>query len=285
MAAGLDDRKTREAFLVGFRFDPRYIADTVHERRAAYLRDIESSSDPEIKKLRADIRILERRENRAIQVVARWLAEGGKHIAYAKPGLVNDEHLPELHRFRNSSVFFYSETGSVIEANHVTWVRALVHNANPQIGIHYQNFADDRRGVVTIRPRYGCKLIALKEAASGAVEAVLELFTRLSPEDGEYCYAWDARLQSTARARGFARWQVVAPFATRADFHLIFHEKCTPKRAWWFNTSNDASAQIEPDQSEGRHLQLLHGGTYVYKVFVAEEFMPPAHLGIGYAWE
>ncbi|MGH7930873.1 MAG: hypothetical protein ACREQV_24135, partial [Candidatus Binatia bacterium] len=246
MATGLSDRKIREAFLVGFRFDSRYTADTVRERRGAYVQDLERATDAESKRLCADIRTLERRENKAIEIISRWLAEKHLQRAHATPLVTASRDHAELHVFRQSNIYFFSDVGAMLESNHLAWVRALVPNANPQRSLHYQYFAEYRRGVVSIQPRYGCKIVAQREAEGGAVEAVCEILKRLSPEDGEYSYRYDFIVRTNIRAQNFVRWLVVPPFAAHAEFHLIFHEKYPPTRAWWFHTSNDASAQIEP---------------------------------------
>lgn len=257
MADIMSDRRIREAFLVGSRFDSRYTAETVRERREAYVRDLEHSADAESKRLRADVRTLERRENRAIQVISQWLAKGHSQREHATPLSAAPSDHADLHIFRQSNVYFFSDMGVQFGSHHVTWVRALVPNTNPQRLMHYQYFAEHRRGVVSIQPRYGCKIVTQKKAESGAVEAVCEILKRLNPEDGEYSYGWDVTVRSNLRAQNFVRWKVVPPYATHAEFHLVFHEKCLPARAWWFNTSNDASAQIEPNEGEGRYLSLL----------------------------
>jgi hypothetical protein len=285
MASTLGDRRIREAFLVGFRFDSRYTADTVRERRQAYIRDLECSTVAEVKRLRADVRTLERRENRAIQIISQWLAKNHLQREHSVPLVAAPSDHVDLHLFRQSNLYFFSDMGVILSSHHINWVRALAPNANPQRTVNYQYFAEHRRGVASIQPRYGCKIVAHKEADSGAIVAVCEILKRLNPEDGEYSYAYDVTVRSNLRAQNFVRWRVVPPYATHVEFHLIFHEKSPPVRAWWFHASNDASAQIEPDEDEGRHLSLLDGGKYVYKIFEGQEYGPTAHLGIAYAWQ
>lgn len=285
MAASLGDRRIREAFLVGFRFDSRYMADTIRERREAYVQDLERSSDSESKRLRADVRTLERRENRAIQVLAQWLTKNFPQDECAVSLVETSSDHVDLHIFRQSNVYFFSNMGVMFESRHAAWVRALVPNANPQRILHYQYFTENRRGVVGIQPRYGCKIVARKEAEGGAVVAVCEILKRLNPEDGEYSYEYDVTVQSNIRAGNFVRWQVNPPYATQAEFHLVFHEECPPARAWWFHTPNDALAQIEPSEDEGRHLPLLDGGKYVYKMFDGQKYDAGTHLGVAYVWQ
>ncbi|WP_410671276.1 hypothetical protein [Amycolatopsis sp. cmx-4-68] len=285
IAKSLEERRIRESFLAALRLDSRYQADTLLGRRSAYLSSIEHAADAESRKLRADIRTLERRENKGIEMVARALMDD--HVSDANIGSLapTSSDQVDLHLTRKSHTHFYSETGSVIRSEHRAWTQAISENANPRFPIYYQLFSENRRGLVDIQPLYGCKLVSLEETSSGTVKAILEIFKTLTPEDGPYPIAWNINFRSENRAASHVRWTVKPSLATSSEFHLVFHEACVPVRAWWFSEPSDIRAQIEPSEEEGRHLPLLDGGRYIYKVFDAKKYDTLTYLGIAYAWE
>src|SRR5206468_4083845 len=102
--------------------------------------------------------------------------------------------------------------------------------------------------------------------------------------DEPYALGYHILVNSNHRCEPIVRWQPGAPFAQRVEFMLIFHSQLPPLRAWWFAEENSEAAHIEPEQSVGRHLEILDGGRYVHKLFEGDELTPERHLGIAWIW-
>jgi hypothetical protein len=72
--------------------------------------------------------------------------------------------------------------------------------------------------------------------------------------------------------------------ARRIEFRLCFDAAMAPVRAWWFSGTFDIEGQIEPDFSEGRHLDILESGQYLYKVFEGDVLLPGRYYGVAWLW-
>lgn len=74
LVESLDEPKLRGSLLVALGLDPGHRQYSLSERRRDYGRTLAASTDPRLKSLAVDnVRTLERRENRAIEQVARML--------------------------------------------------------------------------------------------------------------------------------------------------------------------------------------------------------------------
>lgn len=278
----ISDPKYREPLLVALHLDAQHRGNTLAERRKSYRRALERSRSPLI----ADVRTLERRENKGIRIVARLLAEGQTHALVRHPR-ANGPGAPTFSRDlaidEISQTCYFTSTGSLASQEVVRRVRAVVPGADPRLRIANKYLSESRSGVLRVESGYGCRVLDQTEVTGGAVLATLEIFQRLDPEDGPYPFACRILVNSTNRCQPVVRWRPPVHPARRVEFKLVFDPAMTPLRAWWFEAAFDIEGQIEPPTGEGRHLPLLDDGQYVCKIFEGD-LTPSCSYGIAWLW-
>lgn len=131
---------------------------------------------------------------------------------------------------------------------------------------------------------HGCRIIEQTEDTAGAIVATLEIFKRLSVEDGLYRLKCRLLVDSDRPSHPILRWRPLTHHTKRIEFTLLFHTNMSPLRAWWFDTTWVRGGQVEPDPDENRHLDILDGGRYLHKVFEGPKLSPDHHYGIAWIW-
>jgi hypothetical protein len=66
------------------------------------------------------------------------------------------------------------------------------------------------------------------------------------------------------------------------ELRVLFHPDMRPVQAWWFTDASIAYAQIEPAPSEGRYVELLDDGCYLFQMF--ENVQPSLCCGVAWIW-
>jgi hypothetical protein len=285
LVESISDTKYRDPLLVALHLDPRHSGATLAGRRGSYGAALRSSRSS----LAADVRTLERRENRAIRMAVRLLLEESEHdsisnkTAGAGASAVSS-FSKDLAIEAISHVCHFSETGAITEQEVTRWVRAMVPTADPRAIVGNRYLSESRPSVLRMESLYGCRVIDQKEDTGGSILATVEIFKRLRPEDGIYPFSCRLLVNSRRRCQSVVRWRPPHHHAKRIEFKLLFKPEMAPSRAWWFGATLDIEGQIEPAASERRHLDLLQDGCYVYKVFDEPPLVPNYYYGIAWTW-
>ncbi|MFI9846966.1 hypothetical protein ACIHFD_58815 [Nonomuraea sp. NPDC051941] len=277
--------KYRDPLLVALHLDPRHGADTLAGRRGSYGAALRSSRSP----LAADVRTLERRENKAIRMAVRLLLEESAHDSTGeKPAEASSSGVlsfsKDLAIEAISHACRFSETGAMMEQEVTRWVRAVVPISDPRVIIANRYLSESRPGVLRMESLYGCQVIDQKEDTGGSILATVEISKILRPEDGIYPFTCRLLVDSEIRCQPVVRWRPPHHHAKRIEFQLLFKPEMTPSRAWWFGPTLDIEGQIEPALSQRRHLDLLQDGCYLYKVFDEPPLVPNHYYGIAWTW-
>ncbi|TYB69293.1 hypothetical protein FXF51_08700 [Nonomuraea sp. PA05] len=279
----ISDTRHREPLLVALHLDPAHEGDTLARRRGSYVAALRSSRSP----LAADVRTIERRENRAIKAAVRLLLENrepddGGVLAPAHaagPSFSKDLAIEAI-----SHVCRFSDSGAIVEQEVTRWVRAVVPLADPRILVANRYLAESRPGVLRMESLYGCRVIEQAEDPGGSILATVEILQRLRPDDGIYPFSCRLLIDSRIRSQPVVRWRPPFHHPRRIEFKLLFEPEMVPVRAWWFGATLDIEGQLEPAPSECRHLKILQNGRYLYKVFDEQQLMPNHYYGIAWVW-
>lgn len=284
----IGDPKFRESLLVALRLDLRYQERSLTERRKNYNRDLRNSSDPEMRRLHVDsLRTMERRENKAIEQVSRYLANG--HQVTDRAHLRDFPLRPiaprgELAVEAISYSCEFSESGVLTTQDVIRWVRATSTGTTPELTVTHRYFEGNRAGLLDIESLYGCRITKRAETVSGDLFARIGIHKDLGPTDGVYSFGTRVRVNSDARCRPVVVWRPRTAFTKRIEFHLTFQEPHLPDRAWWFVSPREVEGELEPPLSEGRHLEHLDEGRYFYRIFENEDITPDLRYGISWVW-
>lgn len=267
----IGDEEEKEALLVALRFDPNHDGNTATERRTSYLTSLNHSDDPARRRVRCNIRTIERRENRGIEKVARLLAnrvdidtsptsgEGG-YLVTPRDSLIAE---------RRVQTYYFSPSGSIVREEVRLWLKALSINSGRHGSGWRRYFSEGRPGVLSIQAAYGCRIVEVKEDARGGIRWEYEIFKDLTSEDEPYPCAFEIKVNSDERAEPIVRLNVEGPMQAPMyiEIHLVFDPAMAPVSAWWFQERAGTIAYFEPEPSGGRHLEVLDNGRYVYKAF------------------
>jgi hypothetical protein len=285
LVRGLSNPVHREPLLSALGFIMEHSAPILSERRRSYNESLRNARDPSVRKLYADIRTLERRENEGIRTLIQLLVAPIAKKVEAAPSS-GSPRPRELALVSREYDFYFSPTGAILRQEVSLYVRALVPDAEPIIDVTAKYFAESRPGTVTIEACSGCEITELNESPGGTLSGKLKIYKRLRPEDGIYPLSHRLIVNSTARAEPIVYWHVRAPGAKRIAFKLNFDIKMKPSRAWWFASDTTFREEIEPNPGEGRHLELLNNAQYVYRVFEKEgDLAMDCDYGIAWIWE
>jgi hypothetical protein len=284
LVANLSDPKLRDPLLVALHLDAAHEGRTLTDRRKRYSQALQRSRSS----LAADIRTLERRENKGIGLVARLLAE--EYRPSQQFGSTPSEGPTPTLPFSKgltveaiSHVCHFSRTGVMASQEVTRWVRAVVPNASPRIVISNRYYSESRSGVLRLESVDGCEIIDLSEGTGGGVLATIEIFQTLSPSDGTYPFTCRLLVDSDTRCEPVVQWRPPVHHTRRIEFRLSFEPEMTPLRAWWFSGALDIEGQIEPGPDESRHLDILADGRYIFKLFDGE-LAPGRYYGVAWAW-
>jgi hypothetical protein len=285
VVGSLSDPKYREPLLVALHFSSEHRGRTLTDRRRGYIAVLQQARSP----LAADIRTLERRENKGINLAARLLVEGYK----AKISLpsVSEVSTRSTSSFSKdlaieaiSHTYYFSPIGVVTHQEITRWVRAVTPKANPRIVSSNRYFSESRPDVLRIESIYGCRVVDRNEDTGGGVLTTLEIFKILNLEDGIYPFSCRLLVDSNIRCEPVVRWRPPVHEAKRIEFRLNFDPAMKPVRAWWFRAALDIEGQIEPEIAENRHLDILDDGQYIYKVFEGGALAPGRYYGVAWIW-
>lgn len=287
----LSDPKLRRALLVALRMDPQYQQRSLMERRRRYNLVLRNSPDPELRQLHVDsLRTMERRENKAIEQVARSLYRGNSYLMPAQARF-NDFPSPSdtppdvLAVEEISYTCTFSETG-VLEFQDVTrWVRATSTRTSPEITVTHRYFnGNGTAGLLRLESLYGCRVTESSETKNGDLLAKIKIHKNLTPGDGIYSFGSRIHVNSSIRCTPVIVWRPRTRATRRIEFHLNFHELHAPLRAWWFIEHRELSGALEPDPSDGRHLEVLDEGRYLYRIFERDNVSPDLRYGVAWVW-
>jgi hypothetical protein len=281
LSAKLNTPEVKDALLVALNFDGNHPGRTLGARRKSYQARL---------KPWAHIRTLQHREDKGIAALARLLdsedpdnSGAGKEQKNPKAtsiAIVNRD----LQVIEQASTYFFSADGVILRKNTMRAVKALVPNADPRMDVAHQYLAESRPSILKMHADFGCSIVGHDEASNGAIVDTLEIFKRLDPDDGLYPLGYHLVVDSRLRSTSVVRWQPEPPHAERIEFHLVFHPRLVPLRAWWFAVPNDLLAQIEPNRDDGQHLEVHNEGQYIFKIFEGEKYMSNLHYGIAWIW-
>ncbi|OOC54253.1 MULTISPECIES: hypothetical protein [Nocardiopsis] len=284
----IGDPKFRESLLVALRLDLRYRQRTLMERRRNYNRDLRNSPDSEMRRLHVDnLRTMERRENKATEQVARYLDDG---LQVSDRAHLRDFPLRpiapqgELAVEAISYSCAFSDTGVLRTQDVTRWVRATSPQTSPELTVTHRYFNENKTGLLDIESLYGCRVVERSETVSGDLLARISIHKDLAPTDGVYSFGSRISVNSDATCRPVIVWRPRTSFTRRIEFHLRFGEPHLPVRAWWFVSSQEVEGELEPPPSEGRHLEHLDEGRYLYRIFENEDITPDLRYGISWVW-
>ena len=284
----INDPKYRDSLLVALRLDLRYQQRALTDRRKKYNEDLKHAHDAELRQLHVDsARTMERRENRAIALVARYLDEHrdtAAEVPHRDWPLRPIAPKGELAVEAISQTCSFSPTGVMTSQDVHRWVRATSSVTNPELTVTHRYFNENKSGLIRVESLYGCLVDSQAETVSGDFIAKLRIHRDLDPADGIYAFATRVCINSDTRCRPVVTWRPRSGFTRRIEFHLKFHDSQKPARAWWFQSSRDVEGEIEPPAHEGRHLQLLDEGRYLYRIFEHEHITPSLRYGISWIW-
>lgn len=290
LVLSLGDPNIRNGLLVALRLDSRYQQLSLTERRRKYNIDLQQSTNPEIRGLHVDsMRTMERRENKAIEQVSRYLYQGNSHLVPAHAQL-NEASPPSMTSEKRalsveaiSYACSFSETGALERQDVTRWVRATHTDHPSEITTTHRYFnGHGEDGPMSIESIYGCHITEQKSTDGGGLLAKIKLHKDLTPEDGIYSFGCRVLVNSSIRCAPVILWRPRTTTTRRIEFHLTFHRSHAPLRAWWFKSDTESAGTLEPDPREGRHLKILNGGQYLYRIF--EEEVPGTHHQYGISW-
>jgi hypothetical protein len=292
LITGLSNPRHRDALLVALRFDPRFPQNSLTARRDAYKGYLAKSSDPESNALSVDSsRTLERRENRGIVELARYLTSDKIPLHEPRdPAKVGTDTTgaPEPTTTAISFTYRFSETGAIVRQDVTRWLTASGQHTSRLATCSHQYYADSRSGVLECHADFGCRILDRFDTDDGGVLETFELPKQLDPGDPPYPIGYHVIIHSDIRCKPIVRWlpgtnSSQHTISQHAEFRLTFHPAMRPSHAWWFAASREAEAHREPHEDEGRHLEILDNGEsiYIYKSF---DGRPLAHGLYGVRW-
>lgn len=288
LVESIEDPKFRGSLQVALRLDIRYRQHSLQARRERYNEDLLRSPDPDLHRLYVDSpRTMERRENRAIDLVAHLLSAGrpispNGHVIDSplRPIAPQGELAVEAISFH----CVFSDAGVLLTQDTLRWVRATSPRSDPELTVTHRYLNDDRQGLLAIESVFGCQVIERRETVSGDLFARIRIHRDLAPKDGPYSFGSRLSVTSSVRSRPVVTWRPRTGFTKRIEFHLRFPDAYRPARAWWFHSPREVEGELEPPRSEGRHLEEYDGGNYLYRIFENEDISPHMHYGISWVW-
>jgi hypothetical protein len=280
---GIGDIERRTALLAALALEGEFSGRTLGERRDKYLATLAKGE-------RRDTRTLQRWEDWAIEITALFMAEErsvGEQI-WADSGGV--EIHPALATPRNSVstthltvTSFYSREGVLSYADYTRWVKATSEESETNFKIENTYLTETSHGISEIKPIFGCRIESQQRVAGGSIITILKLHKKLKPEDGEYSFSYRHEIHGTRLTDPLIWWHPWLELAEpKYESRIVFHPDMRPVRAWWFVDASIAYAQIEPAPSEGRYIELLDDGCYLFRMF--ENVQPNLHYGIAWIW-
>lgn len=283
----ISDPKHRDAILVALNLDPRYQQRTLVDRRRQYNQDLWESSDPEVRNLRVgNLRTLERRENQAIEWIARNLIDHREPSSAPHNDFSTDRKpaQSDLEIEAISNILFFSESGVLQKQETHRWVRASSEYSTRELTVAHWYVNGSRPGTIRIDSLYGCSVASRTETASGELIADLRIFRGLQPHHGPYAFGTVLNIDSDAQCRPVINWRPQSHATKRIEFHLNFHSSFKPVRAWWFQSRRDILGHVEPNANDNRHLEQLDEGSYLYQIFEHDHIIPNQVHGLSWVW-
>ncbi|HEY3684240.1 MAG TPA: hypothetical protein VGL93_14485 [Streptosporangiaceae bacterium] len=288
MIDGFDNPIHGNQLMVAFRFDAEHYKNTISERRKSYINSLLQSDDPEVRKLARDPRTLQRHEDEAIEELARCLAENyaeglastAAGYEYSQVAETGEGLAPET----SSETYYFSKAGAIVRVDCMVWLRSTNPSGVYQFQSSRQYYNESRKGVLGFEELFGCRIANVVEDFGGGMLAYIEVFESLKPTDDLYPCGYRINVDSKKRSMPIVQLTKIRPQMRRMEFHLVFAGEMTPVRAWWFRTTYNVGGRIEPERHEGRYLDILNEGRYIYAVFDNEGSPLGSHQGIAWRW-
>lgn len=275
----IGDNEKRGALMAALGLDENHRGPNLNTRRNSYLKTFAENRRP-------DIRTLQRWEDKAIRILAESLlgeplidsrGDGGSEMLSGSP---IEKPLNSLVTTRVADTFYFSNRGIVNRLEVMRWVRALDSDVEPIIVMESNYLTERGEGVQKIEPTFGCSIDS-EHAMAGGIITTFRLHRQLKPSDGSYTFGYRRLIKATITSDPIV-WWIPEYRETRYEVRIVFRKDMVPLRAWWFVNSSVTHGQMEPDLSEGRHLELLDSGGYVYKNF--DDMRPRLAHGISWIW-
>jgi hypothetical protein len=162
----------------------------------------------------------------------------------------------------------YSDRGILLSTEINRWLKSRNADADPYFRVENMYLTESGHSVVELHPLYGCRIEEQYLAAGGSIVTVFKLHKALKSEDEDYPIGYVRLVHGTRKTDPVTWWHALSS-APGAGFEarLNFHPSMKPLRAWWFIEESVSYGQREPDPAEGRHLELLDDGCYLFKSF------------------
>lgn len=158
----------------------------------------------------------------------------------------------------------YDHRGVPDEFRTVIKIKAKV----PDLDRYYFGYGchgDNRRGVVTLEPGFGCQLGEFRESNLGVHDGYFLLDKELSPDDAEpYTFSFRAQYHTD---RVWADKPIISQPKTETRLkimHLQFTPPALPSKVWWYDVAT--AVEIANDQPESHVLPYDPGGYYYHEL-------------------
>lgn len=278
LVESLGDAEKRTALLAALGLDARFRGRNLGERREEYLATFTLRE-------RRGLKTLQRWEDWAIEVVAD-LVQGDATFNRLRDEPANATSpttplhpLGSLPTVKLASVSYFSDAGIPVRVEYTRSVIAPAPDSNPLVVTANIYLTENRKGIITIEATFGCRIYRQYHTGDNSIVTIFEIFKRLSPEDGLYSFGYRVLFDCTVISDPVLWLDSPEHTLNQYDARIVFGRDRFPLRAWWFVNSVNYG-RIEPTPSEGKHLQVLDDGHYLFKTFNN----PVPYLAHGIAW-
>jgi hypothetical protein len=147
------------------------------------------------------------------------------------------------------SMYYVNELGVITEARFVLSVRAKQPDVTSFRTLHSYNF-DPRRGVLTIEAGIGCTIYQIREAASGAIDVIVNFDRALQPTDREaHVVSYRLLIDSDKPAEPMVVYEPSGQ-VTRYTARVQFVDPNLVEEVRWFVTRSNTEMRTSQDPAK-----------------------------------